>query len=155
MEKVSLPTKTKIAAWWMIILGGLTIIWDIIFIGGFSGELTDILILLFYISVFLFFMIPSFFILRRKRIAWWIYMIIISINLIFALICLIKTGFFHRFDSLTLGNFTTLLPLYLLTDKRRFFQNFGLHVNGFEFILYTVPFILLLLDRKNFWKIAT
>jgi len=155
-QKPTLPIKTKVAAWWMILLGGLTIIEGFIFIfpGGLTGDITDIFIFIFIISIFLFFMIPSFFLLRRKRIAWWLYIIIISINLIFALFCLIKTRSFFDFGTLSLGRFPILLPLYLLTSKRTFFELYG-YVNGFEFILYTIPFILLLLDRKNFWKIAT
>ena len=57
-QKPTLPIKTKVAAWWMILLGGLTIIEGFIFIfpGGLTGDITDIFIFIFIISIFLFFM---------------------------------------------------------------------------------------------------
>jgi len=158
MEKVSLPIKTKIAAWWIIFVGGITIIEGIIFDlhGRLTGSLADIFIFIFILSIFLFFMIPSFFLLIRKRVAWWLCIIIIPVNLIFALLCLIKTHSVFQFDTFSFGirSIPILLPYYLLYSKR-FFLDQHIYINGFEFVLYTIPFILLLLDRKNFWKIAS
>jgi hypothetical protein len=129
MEQTSLPLKTKIAAWWMIVISGLMILYclwgasDVLFGGGlqssdFLGELIGLIALIFLIialPVGLVFFIPSIFLLKKKRKPWWFIEIILFISIIVFLI-----------------NF--IFPIL---------------------IIFVPPFILLLIDRKNFWKVAT
>ena len=135
IQKSSLPIKTKIAAWWMSIIGGVLLlefyrVWFEIplfpplFRYEVAGEVLGLSLLgsLFFL--------PGFFLLiTRKKWAWWLAIIIISIFLIFIpyfiIGDLLLAGYHPDLDDLT--------PL--------------------PFLL--IPFILLLLDRKNFWKIAT
>jgi len=122
MEKVSLPIKTKIAAWWMIIIGGILII--------FSLRTLDITYMLggsFYHNVLLFalgallLLFPTFLLFSRRKLAWY-----------WAIITLSILSLFYIY------NIFTVEPIDILII----------------FIL-AIPLILLLLDRKNFWKIAT
>ena len=128
MEKVSLPIKTKIAAWWMIIISvilgcvGLRI--------AIQGYLHSLYggVLLLPVGLGIFFMggllifLPGLFLLKRKVDSWWISVMILGIASTLS-IFLVLTGF-------------TLLELCYSS-------------------MFLIPFILLLLDRKNFWKIAT
>ena len=90
-QKPSLPIKTKIAAWWMMVNSIIGII--IVFLCGSLGSLTgacevgvclfgekggcissDILFL--YSFIFLtFLMISSIFLLKKKKMGWWMVMI--------------------------------------------------------------------------------
>lgn len=118
-QKPSLPIKTKIAAWWIIIVWGVIIPFFIFFAvtfcdatglnacPSFQGPVLFIDFFLFIISFVL-----GINILFRRKWAWWTSIIIYS------------TLFF-----LTLFN------------------------SGLTFSLLP-SLILLLLDRKNFWKIA-
>ena len=149
MEKVSLPTKTKIAAICIKILGILTVMVGIvIFLGGSIQVDAQISETLFYFVIsFLFglfiYKLGSL-ILRKKKWAWFTsvgILIIIYVGSLFAILIngiqdigfAIKTGY-------------NIFSLEYLTDL-------------FIIILLVTPFlillILLLLDRKNFWKIAT
>ena len=68
MEKVTLPIKTKIAAWWMIIFGGIGIVLVLgwLFVTVYASfynlaSLLDILIpLIIAFIIFLFIFLPSF-----------------------------------------------------------------------------------------------
>jgi len=134
VEKIQFPIKTIIAALWIIVISGLMIflpLWWVFFVflaGGperafqssdFLGGLPALIGLIFSIIVILpiglLFFIPSIFLLKKKRKAWWFIEIILFIGIIVFLVL-------HIFPILII-----LLP----------------------------PLILLLLDRKNFWKIAT
>lgn len=139
MEKIILPIKTKIAAWWMIIFGGISLV---VALGGiiltFSFDIGPYGIESFFITignsvigVFAFFL-PGLFILQRKR---WFQTFAIIILLVSLIIFLF-------------GGLFITLKINWLRDTFRFLYdvwppNFG------------APFILLLLDRKNFWKIAS
>lgn len=139
MEKVGLPTKTKIAAWWMIIFG-------IIFLGyqisilypsyrlwkdygefGFNPLSAAALPIIFNTLIFL---LPGIFLIKKKKIAW---------NFAIAIFLLIFIGSLFRLGidifQEGLGSLDKLTFLFYLS--------------------MIIPFILLLSDRKNFWKIAT
>ena len=132
-QKPPFPIKTKIVAWWMIIINGIFVLFfirddyyryviyrhEIVFsLGGM-------------IKVYLMFLLPviaGFFLLRKKKWAWWVSIIIYG---------LISLYFFSRLFTLTI--FTV-----------------GLNVFDFYYLLYfLVPLILFILDRKNFFKIAS
>ena len=127
IQKPSLPIKTKIAAWWMIIISvilgcvGLRI--------AIQGYLHSLYggVLLLPVGLGIFFMggllifLPGLFLLKRKVDSWWVSVMILGIASTLS-IFLVLTGF-------------TLLELCCSS-------------------MFLIPFILLLLDRKNFWKIA-
>jgi hypothetical protein len=138
MEEVSLPTKTKIAAWWMILIGGYSeciIINNIITAFGTKTEP-----LVFFVAFVLVFLgvlcfIGGLFLFKRKKWAWWLSIFSLSLLL-----------------YLNLNN--------LITELRVLFTMPPSDWNGSFFLLLfplilLIPFILLLLDRKNFWKIAS
>jgi len=129
MEKVSLPIKTKIAAWWMIVSGILAIISLIQLFSPpprpeFGGGIVDIIGIIIFGPILLVIGIVFFtsatLLFTKRKLGWWLSTIII----------------------LPLGCFV----LGISRDIIRF------HPLPF-FVL--IPFLLLLLDRKNFWKVAT
>ena len=140
MEKVLLPIKTKIAAWWMIIflsifssfinLTASIELLNFIFpppAGCLFFETSRLLIfvggmILAIVSFFAIFR-SGIFLLKRKKIAWKLSIGIISLYLIISVFVVIEI----------LGSFIFfVIP-----------------------VLYLIPLILLFLDRKNFWKIAS
>ncbi len=135
IQKLTLPIKTKIAAWWMIIIGLFGLIVSII-----TG-LPELIIFLFLPSLF-FFCLPFFFLLERKKWAWW-FSIITQFILI---ICpFMPSGLGWIVGILNMGFSQMLSTLSLLR------LSYGFPILS---ILLVPPFFLLLLDRKNFWKIA-
>lgn len=156
-QKPALPIKTKIAAWkiaawWMIITSGLfmfialrTAIFAYFELFPAASSTSDglgalfglgiaigfMLMALFLFFLFLIFFFIGIFILKRKRLAWWISIILLPIII---LISISPFGF----------------PA--ISFIMNIFGNFGLTI---FLIFYFFPLSLLLLDRKNFWKIAT
>jgi len=139
MEKVSLPIKTKIAAWLNILLIGPSTILNSFFVGFggiaaqspegfFYGALMTVLGLLF-----LFF---NLFLLSRKKIGYWL----VGISLLIFLIWYVSI--------LRPFNKEYVSESYLSIDGKKI---------RIDIIPYVLPLslILLLFDRKNFWKIAT
>lgn len=144
-KQIKLSIKTKIAAWWMIIIGGyflliflkdLTtflpfdsdIVWEfLVFRGTFIGLLA---ILLIFLGIFL---------LRRKRWAWWFAIISLPVYL--------------------------LVRIWLAAVLVRDFEGIGPYLELKHFVtagsqaipligIILLPLILLYLDRKNFRKLA-
>jgi len=130
MEQVSLPIKTKIAAWWMIVFGGIQIL--LFFYRGLLG-LGSIPTIEYVTGIFGVFLLiyPGFLMLKRKKVGWLFSIIVLSIVLIY----------FLFFPALQLN--------------RYFWFFFLIPIPFLAFLFSFPPFILLLLDRKNFWKIAT
>ena len=123
IQKPSLPIKTKIAAWWMIIvIGGPLILY---FGLGFAQQempgasLFGIMLICFGI----FFLYSSISLLKRKKWGW-----DTSVTLLYILIGLLIYAFYEH-PQLAIEPFILAVVFFL-------------------------PLILLLLDRKNFWKIA-
>jgi hypothetical protein len=131
MEK--LPTKTKIAAWWMIVISGIGILWGIIkyIIGekSFVSEFGMIDPSAGGIFLGLIFLICSLFLFKRKKWGWMLNIIAIG-----WVAFTISFGFFVSLFEKESFEFIIILFLFLLA------------------VLF--PLILLLLDRKNFWKVA-
>jgi len=149
MEEISFPIKTKIAAWWMIVMfGGSSIIASLLMVfiatmqiietGDFhESYLMGLIVLLLIALLFIF---PGIFLLERKRWGWYLAIIILSISLLFStslLILLIREAFL-------------LSPEQIRDSQIRDFRIIFILI----FILI-LPLIFLLLDRKNFWKIAS
>jgi hypothetical protein len=141
-EKPSLPIKTKISAKWLKIYSIVYLIFAVILylitfpLAGMGGsppraEFLGFLLLILY-PLFVLFFASS--VLRGKKWSWWGIIVILSVIMLIPLI------------SFMIGIF---LIGAIEEDIATLFL-FGL-VNS---IFIIVPFILLLLDRKNFWKVA-
>jgi hypothetical protein len=143
-EKVSLPTKTKIAAWWMMILlpfpsAFISLYFFIHFIpsvyrmGG--DEALSALGLVFLGtailgSIFCFGnLVAGVCLLLKKKKIWKF-----SVGLI--LLCIIVLGIGGLLDLKGKIDTNDILFLFSILS------------------LFLIPLILLLLDRKNFWKVA-
>jgi len=147
------PIRTKIAAWWMTIIGGIIISFSLFFLfSAFSsGDAFGLFVI--SISVFLFglllFFLPGVFLLKRKKIGW--HWTVISILILMAL--LIYCTFNLRMSDFDAGYGiigAILLPFIFL---RRIMGDVLFFC--FVFIFCLLPFIYLLLDRKNFFKIVS
>jgi hypothetical protein len=141
-EKVSLPIKTKIAAWWMILFGVISLVaflLESIFFGILPiGDGGAYLIFLPAWTVFFsneFGLLPGLFLLRRKIWALRFAPISIVIWLIISIVIIFKAG---------VAIFKDRIEMFILL-----FSPFLILI-----MMNLVPFILLLLDRKNFWKVA-
>jgi len=129
-EKISLPTKTKIVAWFLIVIGTIGILGLFISLFGlismilikfigFPPSKTPLLseipkVFLLGILITMFNFLPGIFLLKRKKWSWWLVIILISSSLLYSLMK---------------------------------FSSFGILINSFLLAL-------LLLDRKNFLKVA-
>jgi len=148
MEKVGLPIKTKIAAWWMIVGGillGITKGWQGLFLmlsafininvknifASVEGLLLSLFPLLFLILFF-----AGIFLLRNKKWSWQLAKTILYISSISLIYCWIMIFLF---------------PIGDVTD-----QSLIIFAGLLPYTFFIVPpLVFLLLDRKNFWKIAT
>jgi hypothetical protein len=149
MTQNSLPTKTKIAAWWMRVCGGIALI---LFLGGIilffifayisrGVEVGLVLGSFFYaiifpiigisfICIFSFFL-PAIFLFSRQKWAW-------KMGVVLQIFVIIVSFFILSFLLLYFSDLYYYIFLTLITD-----------------IIFLPPLILLLLDRKNFWKVAS
>ena len=138
-QKPILPTKTKIAAWWMVIFG-------LIFLGyqvsilypsyRLWKEYGELGVNPLYAGAFpilfnaLIFLLPGIFLFKRRKMAWHFAAVILIFILMGGLfmfgVSIFQEGFYF------LDKFTATFYLFVI-----------------------ILFILLILDRKNFWKIAT
>jgi len=145
IQKQPFPIKTKIAAWWITIIGGLcfmTSIW-LIFIKvppegrviGTPGFGWFLFFLTPLIAVVVSLLIPGIMILYlKKRLGWWLATESLSI----------WTILIFGYNVLFVINNLTYLPLRSLIL-------FPLLTT----LIAIIPLILLTLDRKNFFKIAS
>jgi hypothetical protein len=135
MEKKSLPIKTKIAAWWMIVLLpiniGLILGMRITFLGLISS-----LILMGLLSLPFIFAGVS--LLERKKRSWKFSITILSVSILLAV--------FSMMRELSENGIISEYPILLILT--------AIFWIGIVFVPFFIPLILLLLDRKNFWKIA-
>ena len=138
IQKPSLPIKTKIAAWWMIGFGILAFIFFIRLFSPtprpeFGGGIADIVMIIIFgpalVVSGIVFLIGGALLFAKTKLGWWLSIVSLLITiLIFHLI-------YNPFTSIE--TFIEEPFLFLIS------------------IIFLAPFILLLLDRKNFWKIAT
>lgn len=135
----SLPTKTKIAAWWMVIIGGILGVLIILFIflsfsqshGGMTAaDIFGFIIIALVSLISVIFFVPGILIMKRKKRAWWIGRILLWIEVI----GISGFVFLSRHDPY----FDTII--------------FGIII--FLDIIVIIPLLLFELDRKNFFKIA-
>ena len=152
MGKITLPIKTKIAAWWMMIVNNVILLLfmvGVIFLcllaGGLGGGIIPSKcdpfvsrLLLFLLSNLVF----SIGILKRKRWAWWGSIILTSI------IIMNNWFFLREYPS-------GLLVSQISINTKTYTIQFGLSLFSIITMITIIPLILFFLDRKNFWKIAT
>ena len=137
-QKPPFPIKTKIAAWWLIVVGVIMISVDgaaFFFVKFFRGSPDSMLefaiFLLFFVG--LIFLIPAWYLLKRKK--WALTTLLITLFIIVILIAyVIFIGFVfnesHSIEQFLASNLPYFIP-------------------------FLIPLILLLLDRKNFFKITS
>jgi hypothetical protein len=138
IQKPPFPMKTKIAAWWMIVISILAIL-------NIEANMDMAIFVLLIPSLIQ--ILFCFFILKRKKWAWYASLVIIFILLVFQ----VKIGFFI-YDPLysyfwSHRVFDRDIQFIILKDLKYFFSTYS-------FLILLIPLILLFLDRKNFCKIA-
>ncbi len=131
------PFKTRIAAWWMLIIGFSALMIAVILYNQMQNASGCLLgyIIIFPITIFgLLFFIPGLLILFKKRYGWWLTIIILSIE--------------------TIIIFKYLISSYINGMR----VGYVIQISDFTYLLVSlitiIPLIFLLLDRKNFWKIT-
>lgn len=152
MDKITLPTKTKIAAWWMMIWGGIfftavpfiliLIVHDLFRGGGISTAIAlgfDVFLLILFLILGFSFYIPGRSLLKGRRWAWK-----------FAIIMLLVGGISSSYFTVYSLWFGTTPQLRTSMD----IMLLGV-ILGIILFFFLVPFLFLILDRKNFWKIAS
>ncbi len=153
MEQVQLPIRTKIAAWWLTITGGVMIFFSLFFLfsafsSGDAFGLFGISISVFLYGLLLFFL-PGVFLLKRKKIGWYWTFISILIVMVLLIYCTFNLKM-RDFDAGYGMIGVILFPFVYLGGSMGDISFFC-----FVFILCLIPFTYLLIDRKNFFKIAS
>lgn len=160
MEKVSLPIKTKIVAWWMIIVGIVVVISNlpllsfsppILYFGG--TKIANLSFPPFILHLFpafygplfagIIFLILGILFLKKKKLAWWATLTVCVSFILINLWMIIESALYSE----------TFYRFYLNLSNPHLFSNWSRFLSLFPAPL--ILLILLVLDRKNFWKIAT
>jgi membrane-associated HD superfamily phosphohydrolase len=128
-QKPLVPIKTKIAAWLMLIMGilgvGYTLMFFFLKSVSSSYHATTLTIIKKLLYFFIFLFLPGLFLLKRKKWAWWL-----------ALFSSILSFFIFPYGLIIFGFVIgEIFPLIIMI---------------FIFII-----VILILDRKNFFKIAS
>lgn len=170
MEKITLPIKTKLAAWGMMGIGVLCIALGIFSFFNENRILKELILLLpvpyFWWQFLLFALVPQFgyisfgifsffislFLLKGKK---WIWIVSIILFLIFVIFSIY--GMYLPNTDVG-GNFPLIR---FIVDRNVWFAHDWVRIIGYlhisdwlGLIIFMILFFLLLSDRKNFWKIA-
>ncbi len=152
--KIELPKKTKIAAWWMII-GGilfnvfvLFLLWQIGSTPSSVPEMFIFCLLMAGIGIFIGFLLSlsGFLILKRKKIGW-----ICGVSILF-LLTFLFISFLILVAIVLIGEFIKDFSIHPILLTEIFVVVFLFSLPA---IIYLVPLISLLREKKEFWKIAT
>jgi hypothetical protein len=154
MAQVSLPTKTKIAAWIMMVIGGIGTIGGLLIANVGHRHPTaefDMFFSFLGMTVFLpsslYFFSGLLLLLARKRITWVFSVGASSMEMVFSLVVtcyfvrLLIDGWLDIRDLLIGDIYSLQFIVYLYVLVLALFSLFTL--------------ILVLVDRKNYWKIAS
>jgi hypothetical protein len=153
-QKLPLPIKTKIVAWELTIIGGFIICLGLYFLffnsaGDPGGELTVLgLIISLCLTGLLIFFLPGIFLFKKEKIGWYwaiISLLIVMVALTYYTYIRIN-DFYASYGMIGIIFFPYLYISRAIGDIPALFV---------VFILCILPFLLLLLDRKNFFKIAS
>ena len=129
--KAKLPTKTKIAAWWIFASGVAVFIVPLFSLSSFSDQaerdMTFLPLLLITLCIAFLYSLPGIFLMVRKSWAWNVAIAILTIE-VFSL-------FIYLHVEINLDMFGG--PILFIAN-----------------ILLLIPFILILLDRKNYFEMV-
>ncbi|PIR05968.1 MAG: hypothetical protein COZ30_00820 [Candidatus Nealsonbacteria bacterium CG_4_10_14_3_um_filter_36_16] len=140
MEQIPLPIKTKIAVWWIIIVSVIGAIFFVILHMTTDYTMGPGFIIMFFLFIII--LLPSFFLLisgllllKRKKWAWWFTIVIFSIQIAELIYIVFRqiANFINTPFPFTIFDIVFDLPI----------------------LIFLPSLILLLLDRKNFFKIAS
>jgi len=135
-KNVKLPARTKIAIWWVFIVGALGIVGGIAWYSywGQHPDFYTVFVLLFILLVIVWGVIcllPAIFLLMRRRWSW----AVASSLLVLILIILILSNTFAFFN-----------PIFIPV----FYMHYGSIPYITYIIMYTIPLALVLLDKENY-----
>jgi hypothetical protein len=129
--KTKLPTKTKIAVWWIFILGAVVVIVPLVSLSSFSDyterDMIFFPLLLTTLCVSFLYSLSGIFLMVRKTWAWNVALVVITIE---------------------------LLSLFIYLHVEIDLDTFGGPILFVANILLLIPFILILLDRKNYFEMV-
>jgi hypothetical protein len=138
MNKAKLPAKTKIAIWWLIVVGivltiglsGLLLLAIIFSIPIDSEPAVPNLVLYFFLPFCgIFTLISGIFLRKESKQAWKVAAVVLFIAIIYSLgICLYIV--IHHCDNLSY-----MIPIVLLIGS----------------VIYLTPLIIIIVDRKNYF----
>ncbi|PIU42742.1 MAG: hypothetical protein CO034_01215 [Parcubacteria group bacterium CG_4_9_14_0_2_um_filter_35_11] len=137
-KQISIPIKTKIVAWLLIIIGAIEGTWGLM--GVFSGGGGDFMAI-FFVGIMLFifgslYFICGFFLLRGKRWAWWTSTVITGMLLVIATIPVVISMIAGGRITMEIYEFSIIPFITMILSP-----------------LFITP--LLFLDRKKFWEIVS
>ena len=129
IDKTKLPTKTKIAVWWIRIFSiGIVIscIAQVLLCFTDPTLFDSAIYALVFLPIWILFLLPSILLPRKRRWCWIISIIILSLEILIILAVCIFGAIHYRYSY-----YLELIPIV---------------------IFYLVPFILIILDRKNYFE---
>lgn len=163
-QKPSLPIKTKIAAWLIIIVGGILLIQIARSIWYYRDQLYSVFDFIaenLFTAILIF--VPGIFILFRKKSAWWVLRIFLWVVFIVGVISFISFFIINipldmsAIEGVTTDGIDMLVPVTLSLKLIKL----GLPILLIQLVTHIIPLliifipiILLELDRKNFNSIA-
>jgi multisubunit Na+/H+ antiporter MnhC subunit len=159
MEKISLPIKTKIAVLGMIVCGAILAVAPL-FCEDLKYAVKDSMSFFIYfaspIVIGALLIISSYFLLKRKKWAWWLAIISLSLIFISILLPLLLIAIKAQKGEPDVPEIILYLFFAFIDPIVQLFSALGV-----AWLLLLIPllpiisFIFLLQDRKNFWKIAS
>jgi hypothetical protein len=148
IEKKEIPTKSRLAAWWMLIMGGtaVAVCLVMLFVGLWTGGIHDEFGFVFYIfglagiAIFIFYLLPGLLILKGGRWGWITASVILSIAIAigFGIFMYGITHSYHYYSQFALS------PEYLFENASNLLYLFPL----------LIPLTLILLDHMSYKRVA-
>jgi len=152
IEKKGIPLKSRLAAWWMLILGGtaVAVCLAMLFVGLWTGGIHDEFGFVFYIfglggiAIFIVYFLPGLLVLKGGRWGWIWGSVILSIAI--AVVFGLKMyGIFYNYHYYHYYNYHAGLYSEYLSES-------------FSSLLYLIPFLipltLILLDHISYKRVA-
>ena len=131
MTEDKLPIKTKIAMWWIFVLGVAVFIVPLFSLSSFSDQaerdMTFLPLLLITLGIAFLYSLSGIFLMIRKIWAWNVAIAVLTIE---------------------------LLSLFIYTHVQINLDTFGSPILFIANILLLIPFILIILDRKNYFEMV-
>jgi hypothetical protein len=152
MEKTSIPIKTKVAIYWIMALSIPLLYW------GFPreyemirpGETSGAFYFLFLPGLIL--LSSAILLLKKKKVGYYITLVVLFVGLLCIVLEWIRIFLVAIEHPYCLFK-TSLRCERISYETQTLARSF--RVNTFLTFLLLIPFLLLLLDRKKFWKISS